>query len=62
MGMGLNREANEEYMEVLNRWNKTLIAMGELSLSSQRPVRKASIRFPERFRNILRKEKDFHIP
>ncbi len=30
MGMGLNREANEDYMKVLNQWNKAMISMGEL--------------------------------
>ena len=30
MGMGLNREANEDYMKTLNQWNKAMISMGEL--------------------------------
>jgi class III poly(R)-hydroxyalkanoic acid synthase PhaE subunit len=30
MGMGLNREANEDYMKLLNQWNKAMISMGEL--------------------------------
>jgi class III poly(R)-hydroxyalkanoic acid synthase PhaE subunit len=30
MGMGLNREANEDYMALLNQWNKAMISMGEL--------------------------------
>ena len=30
MGMGLNREANGDYMNALNTWNKSMISMGEL--------------------------------
>ena len=30
MGMGLNREANEDYMKAMNQWNKAMISMGEL--------------------------------
>ncbi len=30
MGMGLNREANEDYMSAINQWNKAMISMGEL--------------------------------
>lgn len=30
LGMGLNREANEDYMKVMNQWNKAMISMGEL--------------------------------
>ena len=30
MGMGLNREANEDYMKAMNQWNKAMIPMGEL--------------------------------
>lgn len=30
MGMGLNREANEDYMKAMNTWNKAMISMGEL--------------------------------
>ena len=30
MGMGLNREANEDYMKALNTYNKAMISMGEL--------------------------------
>jgi hypothetical protein len=30
MGMGMNREANEDYMRAMNNWNKALISMGEL--------------------------------
>jgi len=29
-GMGLNREANEDYMKTINSWNKAMISMGEL--------------------------------
>ena len=29
-GMGLNREANEDYMKAMNTWNKAMISMGEL--------------------------------
>lgn len=30
MGMGLNREANEDYMKAINQWNKAMISLGEL--------------------------------
>jgi class III poly(R)-hydroxyalkanoic acid synthase PhaE subunit len=30
LGMGLNREANEDYMSAINQWNKAMISMGEL--------------------------------
>ena len=30
LGLGLNREANEDYMAAMNQWNKAMIAMGEL--------------------------------
>jgi class III poly(R)-hydroxyalkanoic acid synthase PhaE subunit len=30
LGMGLNRESNEDYMNALNKWNKAMISMGEL--------------------------------
>lgn len=30
MGLGLNREANEDYMAAMNTWNKAMISMGEL--------------------------------
>ena len=30
LGMGLNREANEDYMKTVNSWNKAMISMGEL--------------------------------
>ena len=30
MGMGLNRESNEDYMKAINQWNKAMISMGEL--------------------------------
>ena len=30
LGMGLNREANEDYMKTMNTWNKAMISMGEL--------------------------------
>ena len=30
LGMGLNREANEDYMRTMNSWNKAMISMGEL--------------------------------
>ncbi len=30
LGFGLNREANEDYMKVMNQWNKAMISMGEL--------------------------------
>ena len=29
-GMGLNREANEDYMKAMNTWNKAMISMSEL--------------------------------
>ena len=30
MGLGVNREANEDYMKAMNSWNKAMISMGEL--------------------------------
>ncbi len=30
LGMGLNREANADYMKAMNQWNKAMISMGEL--------------------------------